>query len=115
MDQRIVNLFDEYTHKPLTREDFLQRLAKLTGGTAAALAILPLLEVNYAHAATVQQNDERLTTERISYNGDEGEMKAYVARPKQDGKYGAVMIIHENRGLNPHIEDVTLRMALEGF
>lgn len=66
MDQRIINLFDEYTHKPLTREDFLQKLAKLTGGTAAALALLPLLEVNYANAATILQNDERLMTERIS-------------------------------------------------
>jgi carboxymethylenebutenolidase len=115
MDQRIINLFDEYTHKPLTREDFLQKLAKLTGGTAAALTLLPLLEVNYANAATVLQNDERLLTEKISYQGEEGEMKAYIARPKQEGKYGAVMIIHENRGLNPHIEDVTRRMALEGF
>lgn len=115
MDQRIINLFDEYTHKPLTREDFLQRLGKLTGGTAAAMAILPSLEVNYANAATIQQNDDRLWTERISYAGEEGEMKAYLARPKQEGKYGAVMIIHENRGLNPHIEDVTRRMALEGF
>ncbi|MFM7485365.1 MAG: dienelactone hydrolase family protein, partial [Cytophagales bacterium] len=74
MDQRIINLFDEYTHKPLTREDFLQKLAKLTGGTAAALALLPLLEVNYANAATILQNDERLMTERISYQGEEGEM-----------------------------------------
>ena len=115
MDQRIINLFDEYTHKPLTREDFLQKLAKLTGGTAAALALLPLLEVNYANAATILQNDERLMTERISYQGEEGEMKAYIARPKQDAKYGAVMIIHENRGLNPHIEDVTRRMEVEGF
>ncbi len=115
MDQRVINLFDEYTHKPLTREDFLQKLAKLAGGSAAALALLPLLEVNYANAATILQNDERLMTERISYQGEEGEMKAYIARPKQDTKYGAVMVIHENRGLNLHIEDVTRRMALEGF
>lgn len=115
MDQRIINLFDEYTHKPLSREEFLKRLAMLTGSTAAALTVLPLLEVNYAHAATVLQEDERLITERIAYAGEEGEMKAYVARPKKEQKYGAVMVIHENRGLNPHIEDVTRRMALEGF
>lgn len=115
MDQRIINLFDEYTHKPLSREEFLKKLVMLTGSTAAALAILPLLEVNYARAATVLQEDERLITERIAYAGEEGDMKAYVARPKQEQKYGAVMVIHENRGLNPHIEDVTRRMALEGF
>lgn len=115
MDQRIINLFDEYTHNPLSREGFLKKLAMLTGSTAAALAMLPLLEVNYAHAATVLQEDERLITERITYAGEEGEMKAYVARLKKDQKYSAVMVIHENRGLNPHIEDVTRRMALEGF
>ncbi|PZR34372.1 MAG: carboxymethylenebutenolidase [Azospira oryzae] len=115
MDQRIINLFDEYTHQPLKRDDFIQRLTKITGSTAAALAILPLLEVNYAHAETIQQEDDRLTIERITYPGDGCDMKAYVAMPKKKGKYPAVMVIHENRGLNPHIEDVTRRMALEGF
>lgn len=115
MDQRIINLFDEYTHKPLKRDDFIQRLTKITGSTAAALAILPLLEVNYAHAETIQQEDDRLTIERITYPGDGCDMKAYVAMPTKKGKYPAVMVIHENRGLNPHIEDVTRRMALEGF
>ncbi len=113
MDQQIINLFDEYTHAPLSRDEFIKRLAKLTGSTAAALALLPLLEVNYAHAATVQ--DDRLLTERISYPGDGCTMNAYVARPKENKKYGAVIVIHENRGLNPHIEDVTRRAALEGF
>lgn len=115
MDQKIINLFDEYTHKPLTREEFLKRLAILTGSTAAALAALPLLEVSYAHAQTVPQDDPRLTIERITYAGAEGEMKAYIARPKKGKKFPTVMVIHENRGLNPHIEDVTRRMALEGF
>lgn len=115
MDQRIINLFDEYTHTPLTREVFIQRLTKLTGSTAAALALLPMLEVNYAKAATISQQDDRLATERITYPGDGAEMKAYVARPKKEGKLPAVVVIHENRGLNPHIEDVTRRMALEGF
>ena len=115
MDQRIINLFDEYTHKPLTREDFISRLTKLTGSTAAALALLPLLEVNYAKAATIEQQDDRLTTEHITYAGAEGEMKAYLAMPKEKGSYGSVVVIHENRGLNPHIEDVTRRAALEGF
>ena len=115
MDQRIINLFDEYTHKPLTREEFIKKLTTLAGSTAAALALLPMLEVNYANAQTVQQEDERLFTERVTYKGEDGDMKAYIARPKKKGKYPAVMVIHENRGLNPHIEDVTRRMALEGF
>ncbi|HYG19475.1 MAG TPA: dienelactone hydrolase family protein [Ohtaekwangia sp.] len=115
MDQRIINLFDEYTHKPLRRDEFIRRLSKLTGSTAAALSILPLLEVNYANAQTVLPQDDRLRAERITYPVDGGEMKAYVARPVSEDTYGAVMVIHENRGLNPHIEDVTRRAALEGF
>lgn len=115
MDQRIISLFDEYTHKPLTREEFLKRLTSLTGSSAAALAVLPLLEVNYAKAETILQQDDRLTTERVTYSGDGIEMKGYLARPKENKKYAAVIVIHENRGLNAHIEDVTRRMALEGF
>ncbi len=115
MDQRIINLFDEYTHKPLSREAFMKRLAKLTGSTAAALAVLPLLEVSYTHAATIPVQDERLLTEYVNYPADDVTMKAYVARPKKEGVYSAVMVVHENRGLNPHIEDITRRVALEGF
>jgi len=115
MDQRIINLFDEYTHKPLSREEFIKRLAKLTGSTATALAVLPLLEVNYAKAETIPFQDDRLITSYVTYTGEGCEMKAYLARPKQNGKYGGVIVIHENRGLNPHIEDVTRRAALEGF
>lgn len=115
MDQRIINLYDEYTHKPLSREVFIRKLTQLTGSTAAAMAILPALEVNYAHAATIKQEDPRLRVERVTYPGDGTDMKAYVARPKGDQKLACVMVIHENRGLNPHIEDVTRRMALEGF
>jgi len=115
MDQHIINLFDEYTHKPLTREEFIHRLTKLTGSTAAALATLPLLEVNYAKAETIDSQDDRITTAQVTYPIEGGEMKAYIARPKKAGKYGGVVVIHENRGLNPHIEDVTRRAALEGF
>ena len=116
MDQKIINLFDEYTHKPLKREEFLSRLAKLTGGTSSAIAVLPMLEVNYAKAQTVPPNDKRLKSEYVTYLAEgEGNMRLYVVRPAKKKKYGAVMVIHENRGLNPHIEDVTRRMALEGF
>lgn len=115
MDQRIINLFDEYTHKPLSRDVFIGRLTKLTGSTAAAIAILPLLEVDYANATTVPLQDDRLMAESITYAGDGTEMKGYVARPKAKGKYAAIVVIHENRGLNPHIEDVTRRAALAGY
>ena len=113
MDQQIINLYDEYTHKPLSRNEFLRRLALLAGGTAAAMTILPLLEVNYANAAVTNQDD--LFTERISYPGINGDMQAYVARPKEEKKYAAVVVIHENRGLNAHIEDVTRRAAKAGY
>lgn len=113
MDQRIINLYDEYTHKPLSRQEFLKRLALLAGGTAAAMTLLPMLELNYAQAATVKEDD--LFTERIKYPAVNGTMEAYVARPKKEGKYAAVVVIHENRGLNAHIEDVTRRAANAGY
>jgi carboxymethylenebutenolidase len=113
MDQRIINLYDEYTHKPLSRQEFLQRLAMLAGGTAAAMAILPMIEVNQAHAAITPVDD--LFTERIKYPGINGDMEAYVARPKEEKKYPTVVVIHENRGLNAHIEDVARRAANAGY
>jgi len=115
MDQKIINLFDEYTHKPLKRQEFISRLIKLTGSMAAAMAVLPLLEVNYAHAAVVDEQDDDIIIEDVTYPGDDITMKGYIARPKKDGKYGAVVVIHENRGLNPHIKDVARRVAKAGF
>ena len=115
MDQKIIELYDEYTHAPLERRVFLAQLARLTGSVAAALAVVPFLECNYARAATVPADDPRLDTGRITYSGATGEVKAYTVRPKGAAKLPAVIVIHENRGLNPHIEDVTRRVALEGF
>jgi carboxymethylenebutenolidase len=115
MDQKIINLFDEYTHKPLSREEFLKRLVKLTGSLTAAMTVLPLLEVNYAQAATVPIQDGTIKDERISYKGDGSEMKGYLVKPVRGKTFGAVVVIHENRGLNPHIEDVTRRVAQAGF
>jgi len=112
MDQRIINLYDEYTHKPLSRTEFIRRLAILTGGMAAALSILQI-EVNASNAAVTPDQD--LFTEKITYAGVNGEMQAYVARPKPEKKYPAIVIIHENRGLNAHIEDVARRAANAGY
>lgn len=113
MDQRIIQLYDEYTHAPLSRSEFLRRLTILTGSVTAAMLVLPLIEVNAANARIT--NEEELFTERISYTGVPAAMSAYVARPKADKKYPALIIIHENRGLNAHIEDVARRAAKEGF
>lgn len=113
MNQAIINLYDEYTHKPLSRVEFIKRLTTLAGGTAAAMALLPLLENNYASAFTTTSDD--LVTEYITYEGVNGTMKAYVAKPAGIQKLSAVIVIHENRGLNAHIEDVTRRAAHAGY
>ncbi len=113
MDQQIINLYDEYTHKPLSRHRFLKQLILLTGSTAAAMSILPILESNYAAAAITKDDD--LFTEIIHYPGVPGEMSAYIARPKDNKPYAAIIVIHENRGLTPHIEDVARRAAKAGY
>lgn len=115
MDQRIIELYDEYTHARIDRRLFMANLSRLAGGTAAASALLPLLRNNYARAAMVAADDARLAAERVTYAGAGGEMRGYLARPRPAGKLGAVIVIHENRGLNPHIEDVARRAALAGF
>ena len=115
MDQKIIDLYDEYTHELLDRREFLRRLSVLAGSTAAAIALLPLLENNNAKAEVVPKDDSRLYTEHMKYPGATGEVLAYLARPKGDEKIPGVVVIHENRGLVPHIEDVTRRVALEGF
>jgi carboxymethylenebutenolidase len=113
MDQRIINLYDEYTHKPLSRKTFIKRLIQLTGSTATAFSMLPMLESDFISSVLAKSDD--LFTEYITYTGANGEMKAYVARPKEEKPYPTVVIIHENRGLNAHIEDVTRRAAQAGF
>jgi carboxymethylenebutenolidase len=113
MDQKIINLYDDYTHLPLTRSEFIRRLVLITGSVTAAMSVLPLIEVNAANMKIT--GDEDLFTEKISFPGVPGNMEAYVARPKEDKKYPAVIVIHENRGLNAHIEDVARRAAAAGF
>jgi carboxymethylenebutenolidase len=113
MDRQIINLYDEYTHKPLGRQEFFRRLVLLTGSTAAAMMVLPLLELNTAKAAAT--TEEGLFTERVIYKGVNGDIQTYVVRPEQEGKYAAVIVIHENRGLNAHIEDVARRAAKAGY
>ena len=115
MDQKIADLYDEYTHELLDRREFLRRLSVLAGSAAAAITLLPLLENNNAKAEIIPKDDPRLYTEHIKYPGATGEVLAYLARPKGDEKIPGVVVIHEIYGLVPHIEDVTRRIALEGF
>lgn len=115
LDRRIVELYDEYTHKPLDRRVFMNRLLAIAGTTAAAEAALALLEPNYAKAQQVAPDDARITASRLDQTVDGVALKGYLVTPKAQAKRGGVLVIHENRGLNPHIEDITRRMALEGF
>jgi carboxymethylenebutenolidase len=114
--QAMIDAYDEYTHLTLVRRRFMETLTRLTGSGAAAAAIAPLLSADTARAAIVAATDERSKGEDIAYPGADGEMKGYLVRPAgRDGKLPAVMVIHENRGLNEHIRDVARRLALEGF
>jgi carboxymethylenebutenolidase len=115
MDQRIIDLYDSFTHGGISRREFLDRLAGIAGSSAAALALLPLLQNDYARAAMVAPNDARLAIDAVSYDAGGTRISGYLARLKAKGKRPTVIIIHENRGLNPHIKDVTRRLALEGF
>ncbi len=115
MDQKIIDLFDKYTHGQMDRRDFLESLTKLAGSTAAAMAVLPLLQSNWAQAAMIEPGDARLSTERVTFDSPKGKINGYLARPKSRGRRPTVLVIHENRGLNPHLEDVARRLAVEGF
>ena len=115
MDQTIMDLYEKYTHDLLDRREFLKKLGILLGSAAAANALLPLLETNYARAEVVSKDDPRLKTDYINYPGATGEIRAYFARPKGEAKLPGVIVAHENIGLVPHIEDVIRRVALEGF
>jgi carboxymethylenebutenolidase len=111
MDQRIIDLYDEYTHRPLDRRVFLERLTVLVGSGSAAAVALGALEPNAALAQTVPESDPRI---RVSRPAD-APHGLYAALPAGAAKPGAVLVVHENRGLNAHIMDVTRRYAVAGF
>ncbi|MDH7512233.1 MAG: dienelactone hydrolase family protein [Clostridiales bacterium] len=115
MDQQIVDIWDEYMKGLMDRREFLKRLALIAGGATAASTILSALETGSAEAQFVEKDDPRLKTEYIHYPGATGDVRAYSARLKEEVKRPGVFVIHENRGLNPHTEDVARRVALEGF
>jgi carboxymethylenebutenolidase len=122
VDQRVFDLFDEYVHGAIDRRGFLDRATKLaaSGATAGltATALLDALNPRFAEAQQVPKNDKRLHTESITYDAPagDGRVRGYLVRPADaKGKLPAVLVVHENRGLNPHIEDIARRLALAGF
>jgi carboxymethylenebutenolidase len=115
MDQKIINLYDRFTHGGMNRREFLDRLSELAGSAAAAAALLPLLQNDYAQAAVVADSDPRLVSERVGYDSPKGKINGYLVRATAKGKRPVVLVIHENRGLNPHLEDVARRFAVEGY
>jgi carboxymethylenebutenolidase len=115
MDQRIIELYDDFTHRHFNRRLFLEQVTKLVGSSALAMTMMAALRSDYARAATIPVDDPRLTIQRVVMPGSSGEVKGYLARPRGAAKLPGVVVIHQNRGLNPHIEDVTRRVALEGY
>jgi carboxymethylenebutenolidase len=116
--QAMIDLYDHYPHVGLDRRALIAGLTRLAGSAAAAAAILPLIEASPAAAAITPENDPRVTAAMIEWPGANGHiMRGYHVRPvaKAKKKLPAVMVIHENRGLNAHTRDVARRMALEGF
>lgn len=118
IDQRVFDLYDEYCHGRMDRREFLSRSAALAiiggSGLAMAQALLP----RYAQAQTISFTDERIKANYVTYpspGGNSGEMRGYLVQPAGDGPFPAVLVVHENRGLNPYIEDVARRAATEGF
>ena len=114
IDQRVFDLYDEYCHGGIDRREFLARAALVVGGLAMAQALLP----RYALAQTISFTDTRIKAQYVSYpspGGNSGQMRGYLVQPAGPGPFPAVLVIHENRGLNPYIEDVARRAAVEGF
>jgi carboxymethylenebutenolidase len=114
IDQRVYDLYDEYCHGRMDRREFLARASLVACGLAMAQAMMP----RYAGAQTISFSDPRIKATYVTYpspGGDSGTMRGYLVTPTGQGPFGAVLVIHENRGLNPYIEDVARRAAAEGF
>lgn len=118
IDQRVYDLYDEYCHGKIDRREFLRRASALTIAGVSGLVMAQALLPRYAEAQTVSFTDERIKANYVTYespDGTSGEMRAYRVQPAGDGPYPTVLVIHENRGLNPYIEDVARRFAVAGF
>src|SRR5690606_9941025 len=104
--QEMIALYDDYTHLSLDRRKFMDQLAKLAGSMSAATAAAALMAADAQAQGLVGEDDERLSIETVTYPGGEGEMSGYLVAPREGGPFGAVIVVHENRGLNAHIRDV---------
>ena len=114
IDQRVYDLYDEYCHGRIDRRAFLKQAAIVAGGLAMAQALMP----RYANAQTISFTDERIKAQYVTYpspGGNSGTMRGYLVQPKGNGPFPSVVVVHENRGLNPYIEDVARRCAVDGF
>ncbi|MDJ0686358.1 MAG: dienelactone hydrolase family protein [Alphaproteobacteria bacterium] len=118
IDPRIFELYDEYCHGAMDRREYFRRAAKITVGGVAATGMAQALIPNYAHGHTVDFTDERIKATYVTYpspGGNSGEMRGYLVQPAGEGPFPAVLVIHENRGLNPYVEDTARAAAVAGF
>ena len=118
IDPSVIDLYDQYCHGAIDRREFLRRSAGLTIGGLSALGLATSLLPQYAKAQTISFTDERIKAVYVEYpspGGTSGTMRGYLVQPKGEGPFPAVLVIHENRGLNPYIEDVARRAAVAGF
>ena len=116
MDPKIIDHYNDYIHGDMPRRSFLKRVAEIAGSATAAAAILALIETNYAWGQQVSPTDERLVQGYVDYTGTAGPVNAYFAKPANAAAaLPGILVIHENRGLNAHIEDVARRAALAGY
>ena len=113
--QEMIALYDDYTHLSLDRRKFMDNLAKMAGSMTAAVSIAGMMAADAQAQGLSAEDDPNLDISDVTYPGAKGEMKGYLAVPRAEGTYPAVIVVHENRGLNAHIKDVARRMALEGF
>lgn len=118
IDPKVYDLYDEYCHTQMTRRDFLSKATQLTVVSGSAFAMAEALLPRYAEANTISFTDKRIKARYVEYDspgGTSGKMRGYLVRPAAEGPFPAVLVVHENRGLNPYIEDVARRAAVEGF
>jgi carboxymethylenebutenolidase len=116
-DQELLDLFDEYVHGVIDRRGFLDGAGKFAVGGMTAAMLLDALNPRFAEAQQVAEDDQRIKTETIDYPSPQGSgtMRGYLARPASGGKLPGVLVVHENRGLNPHIKDIARRVAVDRF
>ena len=118
IDSKVYDLYDEYCHTQMTRRNFLNKASALVVASGSALVMAEALLPRYAEAQTISFTDERIKPKYVEYDspgGSSGKMRGYFVKPAGDGPFPAILVVHENRGLNPYIEDVARRFAVEGF